>query len=484
MTELSLFPQQIPPAAISVGADPAAKRRPHQPGAPAEPTSSAASKPGRDENASEHLLGLLDALVDALSGLVGVQLEECLRLIGRFEARLAGVKAQKVGELAEWRGKEHAAAVLRGSLKQSRGGAKKEVQFAERLADLPKTAKALATGDVTPQAARAIADAAAHTPVDEAELLDAAQSKPADTFARTVRDHVNERTGQLDLEERRRRQRSQREAKIKQESDGMYKLFGTFDPLAGARIETALAAMAKQRWQAEDPKNRATTAQRYADALEALITQQASGTGVPKAQRTNLLVIADYDLLAGQLANPRQVDGTPLAPSELLQLALEANILPAVFGTKGQPLWLGHKCRHASTAQRIALAARDRGCAVCGASHSYCQPHHIVHWENGGPTDIDNLCLLCGDCHHKQIHELGAKLVRSPDGTFTLRPAPNQTTLAGRSGKARAGKARARKARIGNKSPKGRISHTSSAYSTCDASQGTSKTVIKQPLRC
>ena len=55
-------------------------------------------------------------------------------------------------------------------------------------------------------------------------------------------------------------------------------------------------------------------------------------------------------------------------------------------------------------AQRIAPAARDRACAGCGAANSFCQPHHIIHWEHGGPTDIDNLCLLCGDCHHKPVH--------------------------------------------------------------------------------
>ena len=307
------------------------------------------------------------------------------------------------------------------------------MQFAGRLAELPGTARALADGAITPQHARAIADAAAHTPVDEAASVAAAEREPADVFGCTVRDHVNERSAGGDLEERRRRQRAQREANMKQESDGMYKLFGSFDPVAGARIETALAAMAKKLWHAEDAKSRATPAQRYADALEALITRQGAG----KPQRATLLVIADYDVVAEQLVDARLIDGTPLAPSELLRLALDANILPALFDTKGQPLWLGHKYRHANTAQRIALAARDRGCAVCGASNSFCQAHHVIHWENGGPTDIDNLCLLCSDCHHKQIHERGAKLVRGPDGTFHLEHPSNRPPTTARCGKAR-----------------------------------------------
>ena len=398
--------------------------------ASAPSTNSSVGAPSAGEPSSVHLLGLLDALVVGLRSLGGERLEERLGLVGRCDARLAGVRAETVAALAERVGEAEAAEVLRSGLKQSRGGAKREVQFAGRLADLPGTAGALADGAITPQHARAIADAAAHTPVDEAELLAAAEKEPADVFAHTVREHVNERSAGEDLEARRRRQRAQREANIKRQSDGMYKLFGTFDPVAGARIETALAAMANKLWHANDAKHRATPAQRYADALEALITRQ----GAAKPQRATLVIVADYDAVAEQLANARLIDGTPLAPSELLRLALDANILPALFDTKGQPLWLGHKYRHANTAQRIALAVRDKGCAVCGASNSFCQAHHVIWWENGGPTDIDNLCLLCSDCHHKQIHERGAKLVRGPDGKVNLEPPPNRPPTTTRNG--------------------------------------------------
>ena len=474
-------PPTTSPTSESGRGGPASRRLAGQPETPAPPTTSPTGESGRGGLSSAQLLGLLDALVLGLDGLGGQRLEECLRIVGRCEARLAAVKAEKVAELARWRGEAHAAAVLRGDLKQSRGGAKREVKFAERLGDLPKTAKALAAGNVTPQAARAIADAAAHTPVDEAELLDAAETEPADVFARTVRDHVNERTAAEDLEERRRRQRSRREANIKQESDGMYKLFGTFDPLAGARIETALAAMAKHLWHAEDPKRRSTPAQRYADALEALITRQSAGAGAAKAQRTTLVVVADYDPVANQLANARLTDGTPLAPSEILEVALEADILPALFDTNGQPLWLGHKRRTASVAQRIALAIRDGGCVVCGTANSYCQAHHVIHWEHGGPTDIDNLCLLCSDCHHKLIHELGADLIRQPDGTYKLKHPPNLVGLAShnsktRNGKARNGKARTAEAHAGKH---GRPGHRNDTTATNKANR-----TNNHPLQC
>ncbi len=309
-----------------------------------------------------------------------------------------------------------AAEAVRDRLKQSRGKAKHDVKLAGQLLDLPETAGALADGSITLQHARMIADAAEHVAVDESELLAAAAREPTDTFGQTLRKHVNERTADEDLETRRRRQRARREVSITKQPDGMYKLFGLFDPVAGARVETALAAEARKLRRAEDPKNRATPAQRSADALEMLVTRTAKGT----KQTTTLLVIANYDLVAGQLADAQLVDGTPLADDELVRLALEAKILPALFGAEGQPLWLGREYRDASDAQRIALAARDRGCIGCGAGNSFCQPHHVRYWENGGFTDLDNLCLLCSHCHHTLVHELGADVVRGPDGRFEL----------------------------------------------------------------
>ena len=88
-------------------------------------------------------------------------------------------------------------------------------------------------------------------------MLAAAQREPVDLFGRTVRDHVNDRIGD-DLEERRKRQRARRQVSFTRQSDGMYALFGRFDPVAGSRIETARSAAANKLWHAEDAKNRPT----------------------------------------------------------------------------------------------------------------------------------------------------------------------------------------------------------------------------------
>ncbi len=372
---------------------------------------------GVGEDASGWLAAVLGVLRDGLRSLGAERLDERLGLVGRAESAVAALRSETVSAIAGRRGEAGAAEAVREELRESRGKAKRDVRLAGRLEWLPTTAEALAGGAITAQQARMIAEAAEESSIDEGELLAAAAHQPIDVFGRTVRDHVNARTAGDDLEARRRRQRERREFSMRPQVDGMYRISGWLDPLAGAKVQTALGAEYRRLVKAADPKNRPTTTQLYADAFEALVTRHAKG----KASRTTLVVVADYDLVADQLADPRLADGTPLAAEEFLRLALEAEILPALFDTQGQPLWLGREYRDANTAQRIALAVRDKGCVGCGAPNSFCEPHHVDYWDNGGPTDIDNLCLLCGHCHHKEVHsKRGAEIRREPGGKFTM----------------------------------------------------------------
>ncbi|SFO96671.1 HNH endonuclease [Amycolatopsis arida] len=90
---------------------------------------------------------------------------------------------------------------------------------------------------------------------------------------------------------------------------------------------------------------------------------------------------------------------------QLRRLACEAAVVPAIYGQRGEPLYLGRTTRHATTAQRRALALRDRGCAFPGCTRTpkWTVPHHLRPWAHGGTTDIDNLVLLCA-AHHRVIH--------------------------------------------------------------------------------
>lgn len=70
----------------------------------------------------------------------------------------------------------------------------------------------------------------------------------------------------------------------------------------------------------------------------------------------------------------------------------------------GQPIGAGRATRTISRRLRRALEHRDHCCVVpgCGATRGL-HAHHIVHWEDGGATDLENLVLVC-PYHHRAHH--------------------------------------------------------------------------------
>ncbi|MCY3851327.1 MAG: DUF222 domain-containing protein [Acidimicrobiaceae bacterium] len=368
------------------------------------------------------------------SGLTENGLRARLKMLGQGESRLTAMKSQVLAELSRRTSAADAQMIASDELLSSNRQAKRDVETATQLETLPETAEALASGLIPTQHARLIARASSEGPVDEALLTRSAKTQNFDRFAKTVKRHQQDQSdddGQSLLE----RQRQKRSARVYENPDtGMFVLSGEFDRITGARIVTALTAKERELWLKEDPKARRTPRQRMADAVSELIcngprsaangsAENGSSVEARKSkQGTNLLVIADFDVIQQRLVKARLADGTPIPVGELTELALEADILPSIFDAKTRNLWLGRSRRVASEAQRIALIARDEVCIGCEANPMWCRAHHIVWWSRGGRTDLDNLLLVCDRCHHK-IHDLGWSVRQHPTTRrFYLKP--------------------------------------------------------------
>ena len=91
-----------------------------------------------------------------------------------------------------------------------------------------------------------------------------------------------------------------------------------------------------------------------------------------------------------------------------LALADQADIYTIRLDTHGAILDYGCTRRLAYPAQRRALTARDKGCTFPGCTRpaSWCQVDHVIPWYLGGPTNLDNLHLLCG-FHHREYEKRG-----------------------------------------------------------------------------
>ncbi|MUL68443.1 hypothetical protein BOO86_28510 [Mycobacterium sp. CBMA 234] len=91
----------------------------------------------------------------------------------------------------------------------------------------------------------------------------------------------------------------------------------------------------------------------------------------------------------------------------------------------GQPIGAGRTTRTISRRLRRALEHRDRCCQVpgCGATRGL-HAHHIRHWEDGGPTELHNLVLLCP--YHHRLHHSGGITITGPADRLVVTDAAGQ----------------------------------------------------------
>ena len=127
----------------------------------------------------------------------------------------------------------------------------------------------------------------------------------------------------------------------------------------------------------------------------------------------------------------------PIPLETALRLACDCAVGRVVMRGESEVLDLGRRERLVTRALRRALVARDRGCAWpgCDRPAAWCDAHHIVWWEHGGPTNQENCCLLCRR-HHVLCHEGGWGINAADDGTYEIHEPPAATSATRRHGRA------------------------------------------------
>jgi hypothetical protein len=123
-------------------------------------------------------------------------------------------------------------------------------------------------------------------------------------------------------------------------------------------------------------------------------TQMPAGFSFPAGGRTRAGVVLG-SRAAGEL----------ISPCAVRRIACDAGIIPVVLGGRGEVLDQGVMERCFTTGQVRALWKRDRHCTFpgCDIPAAWCDAHHLVHWIDGGVTNLDNGALLCSR-HHSIVH--------------------------------------------------------------------------------
>ena len=314
--------------------------------------------------------------------------------------------------------------------------ARRLAKTAEGVAAMPEVLGAVQDGLISADQAGLVAESHRRAPMsaqDRQEILALGGWQGHDEFKKTVAAREDQRRAD-DGMGRAERQRARRSAKVFDGAGGMVVLHAELDQISGEQVKTALGSMSTKMLGddiAYDPVR--TFEQRNADALVALITQQpaaetpnAVAEGAfdyeSRSQKMVLVVSAEYDAIKGQLKDAGLIDGTPIELDELRRLACQAQIVPMIFGSDGQPLYVGRAQRAPTKAQKLALYRRDRGCVGCGFRPQACDGHHIQPWEHNGLTDMPNLVLLCPRCHNK-VHKHGHTVAHDTEiGRYSLQP--------------------------------------------------------------
>jgi hypothetical protein len=188
--------------------------------------------------------------------------------------------------------------------------------------------------------------------------------------------------------------------------------WGRYGAEQGQAYERAVSERSQTVVVADDPYDPAGA--RQADAVFELVTEN-SGEPAP----ANLVVHADASVLTGEerktgpwLAETEE--GTRLCSESIRRLACDGRI-EWVLQSEGRTVGIGRRGRTVPGSVMRALKFRDRGCRFLGCERQrWLKAHHIVHWARGGPTDLDNLVLLC-HAHHRLVHEGGWRISGYPD---------------------------------------------------------------------
>ena len=184
-----------------------------------------------------------------------------------------------------------------------------------------------------------------------------------------------------------------------------------------AELEKALADIELEEVPGEDESLQA----QQADALVQVAQSYLAGCSEKSsctADHYQVMVHVDEEALRGE---PKEGSESDLPIETVRRLCCDGAVVAVKEDEKGNPLRLSRKHRVVQPALKRALLARDKCCRYAGCNHEkWLDAHHVVHWADGGETNLDNTVLLCSK-HHRLLHE-GAFSIRSArEGEFEFR---------------------------------------------------------------
>ena len=249
---------------------------------------------------------------------------------------------------------------------------------------------------------------------DEAALVEVASSATPDGFRAVLRRRIDQIRGDLGQAVLERQRKASKASTWIDRDDGMYLLRVALDPDRGQALFAAIAQRIGELRNQPSPTVRSEGELRLQAVLELI-----AGTASVVAE---VLVVVDERTVREGPHDHSMCEteaGVPLPIGLGIELCATAKITTAVIGVDGRAAGMTCAARTASGPQRRALRTLYRSCAFpgCATPFTECVMHHVIHWEHGGPTAVENLLPLCID-HHQLVHDGGWNVTIGPRRTL------------------------------------------------------------------
>lgn len=283
------------------------------------------------------------------------------------------------------------------------------VRMATALGGLPLTTAAFESGAVSLDEVKVLCRYA--TADNEAALLELTCDHEVGDLASAVRDY-------LDIERAKAKPKPPTWLQMGwNEDDSALWLRGEIAGVDGLMVETTLRRLATQA-----PLHEHAGLHRDPDELngEALV-QMASEAAAEDRDHDRATLVVHFDAADLKSGKTSGMVGSQLIDrDELLRIACDARLQPAIDDASGVTVGVGRTSRKIPPWLRRLVEGRDEGCRFPGCGRNrWTHAHHLVHWANGGPTNLDNLVTLCG-FHHRLIHRKGWDIRGNPNGRLVF----------------------------------------------------------------
>jgi hypothetical protein len=277
---------------------------------------------------------------------------------------------------------------------------------AEALQEMPETMRAFRAGRVCQSKVKLLAQAQTLAPEqfaqDEARLLaEVAAVSPQQAPGLLAAWKQTADAGAAEAEAERLHAR--RALHLSKGWSGMLHLSGDLDPAGGLIVQAAIRSLSDPA--NLNPQGTRTPAQARADALVGICRHYTQGGGSRPRRPPRVLVTIPWSTLH-QGNGIVDTEAGPISAGTARRLTCDATVSRVLLDPESVPVELGRATRVIPASLRQLLEARDRHCTWpgCDRPASWCDAHHVVHWAEGGRTDLDNLQLLCSR-HHTAAHQ-------------------------------------------------------------------------------